>query len=568
MPWALCLYIVVIAGVGLPVWWRTTTIYRASLPCELLVAPTGSESDQLPLAIQVVLDPALLLDAQKRPSAEFSVSDLERALHSQAHEHARTLSSKVAFRPVVSVITTQTNERIAHTIEEMARALNANSNAGDGHLSTQKIAEQIDPPYFFAANMTPGSGTVFVVADARLPRIVVGSSRLLIANLFPSAAATEPIETIVARVLFEQMADVGATSLSYDQPDDTLAKQAEQNSGDALRARRTFSTASSFEVLFTLALGAGSSSSASSSYWDPRAIYAALRPFLAAVSVDDAPTVSSQIIYEAQPLVTPTFDKKLNAFVLRPDQLQHFVNSQDWGLGFSTHNNPVVNLLVFEPPPELRPLLLLDATGHPAAQNGFLIPRWGGVLVVNPTADQAVELSEICSVLLAQLRLLMGLRTQRSRMTELDTVHVLLPRQLAGLTDFEHDSLLRSRWLEHLASARHSLKSFCQLLDTIPNMVVSDELQRKVDVARAAMGQANSAMQRNALHEAYSLSKRTAHIAEAVFFDSNALSLLYFPEDNKYAIYVPLFAPAGLPILVAVVKALRQWRAAAAAPSA
>ena len=34
--------------------------------------------------------------------------------------------------------------------------------------------------------------------------------------------------------------------------------------------------------------------------------------------------------------------------------------------------------------------------------------------------------------------------------------------------------------------------------------------------------------------------------AEKAFFDDTLLALLYFPEDQKYAIYIPLFLPVGI----------------------
>ena len=48
--------------------------------------------------------------------------------------------------------------------------------------------------------------------------------------------------------------------------------------------------------------------------------------------------------------------------------------------------------------------------------------------------------------------------------------------------------------------------------------------------------------------------------AEAAFFDPSLLALLYFPDDQKYAIYVPYFLPVGLPILLSfksIVKAVK-----------
>lgn len=38
------------------------------------------------------------------------------------------------------------------------------------------------------------------------------------------------------------------------------------------------------------------------------------------------------------------------------------------------------------------------------------------------------------------------------------------------------------------------------------------------------------------------------------------LALLYFPDEHKYAVYTPLFGPVAVPLLVALLKEVRQWR--------
>jgi hypothetical protein len=44
----------------------------------------------------------------------------------------------------------------------------------------------------------------------------------------------------------------------------------------------------------------------------------------------------------------------------------------------------VLHFLVYIPPPEQQPLLLLDAAGQPSAGNSMWLPSWGGLLVVHP----------------------------------------------------------------------------------------------------------------------------------------------------------------------------------------
>lgn len=53
--------------------------------------------------------------------------------------------------------------------------------------------------------------------------------------------------------------------------------------------------------------------------------------------------------------------------------------------------------------------------------------------------------------------------------------------------------------------------------------------------------------------------------AEKAFFDDKMVSMLYFPDEHKYAIYTPLFGPLALPLVMALLKELqgmvKAWKA-------
>lgn len=38
------------------------------------------------------------------------------------------------------------------------------------------------------------------------------------------------------------------------------------------------------------------------------------------------------------------------------------------------------------------------------------------------------------------------------------------------------------------------------------------------------------------------------------------LALLYFPDEHKYAVYTPLFGPAAVPVVVALLKEWKEWK--------
>ena len=48
--------------------------------------------------------------------------------------------------------------------------------------------------------------------------------------------------------------------------------------------------------------------------------------------------------------------------------------------------------------------------------------------------------------------------------------------------------------------------------------------------------------------------------ADAAFYDPSALSLLYFPRDQLYAIYIPYALPTAMPVLLAARFYLRDDR--------
>lgn len=60
---------------------------------------------------------------------------------------------------------------------------------------------------------------------------------------------------------------------------------------------------------------------------------------------------------------------------------------------------------------------------------------------------------------------------------------------------------------------------------------------------------ANVALLEHRLTDASALAKRAFVASERGFFDASLLAQLYFPDEQKYAIYIPLFLPVMVPVL-------------------
>ena len=74
------------------------------------------------------------------------------------------------------------------------------------------------------------------------------------------------------------------------------------------------------------------------------------------------------------------------------------------------------------------------------------------------------------------------------------------------------------------------------------------------------INKAQSALMEGKLSEALLQSSLARNAAEKSFSDPSILALLYFPDDQKFAIYIPLFLPVGLPLIVAYLEILKQWK--------
>lgn len=54
------------------------------------------------------------------------------------------------------------------------------------------------------------------------------------------------------------------------------------------------------------------------------------------------------------------------------------------------------------------------------------------------------------------------------------------------------------------------------------------------------------------LEDAFRKAEAAFLASEKAFFDPSLLALLYFPDDQKYAIYIPLFLPVSIPVLLSL----------------
>ncbi|KAG8903955.1 GPI transamidase component [Tulasnella sp. 403] len=271
-------------------------------------------------------------------------------------------------------------------------------------------------------------------------------------------------------------------------------------------------------------------------------------------------TIESQVQFHAPLAFDPTpfrlpetsDDTTPDAYVLEDDQLKVFVNSAEWTLASSATNDPVLHFLLFVPAANRRPLVIQDKTGQLSSSNAFLIPQWGGIVILNPTPSQpshldATSLFTPFSYFNTQLRSLLGVPSLPPNFPQ---------PALTTMSTWHRESLLRYRTIENTRSSVDTTNSIIKLVDRIKGMPVGKAVRADVNAALDALEQVRKDAQESNSATTLLTSARAFVHSSLAFFNPTMVAMLYFPAEHKYAVYTPLFAPVTVPLAVALVREL------------
>ncbi|KAJ7333914.1 hypothetical protein OS493_016008 [Desmophyllum pertusum] len=230
-----------------------------------------------------------------------------------------------------------------------------------------------------------------------------------------------------------------------------------------------------------------------------------LDPFLLMVPHLDI-TVDSQILHYSGIKINPRKDGE--SFYLSYDDLPHMINPIEAKLGSHISLYPSLNFVVYVPSQKHTPLHMKTKDGEQSSSNAFLSPQWGGIMIYKSTEDCSREQHKT---------------TADSCGYEACYAHIPLTTQaVVGLDACgKNSNTVVGHWY-----------GLCQqqLLKT------ETWLQQ------------------------FSAAKKAIRSSEEAFFDPSILELLYFPDDQKYAIYIPLFLPISLPVLLSLRQAINWYR--------
>jgi phosphatidylinositol glycan class S len=105
------------------------------------------------------------------------------------------------------------------------------------------------------------------------------------------------------------------------------------------------------------------------------------------------------------------------------------------------------------------------------------------------------------------------------------------------------------------------LKTFSSLIQELVNIPVPESLLDDVQAALWQFDNSTDSCARGQYQSALKASQYAHKAAEDAFFAPNMVAMLYFPDEHKYAIYLPLFLPVLLPVFTGLRAELRHLRA-------
>ncbi|KAK5126790.1 hypothetical protein LTR85_009724 [Meristemomyces frigidus] len=307
------------------------------------------------------------------------------------------------------------------------------------------------------------------------------------------------------------------------------------------RATRAFKYATTYHLTFSLF-----SSSASPSLWDiDGALDKYVTPLLMQLSTISHFTIDTQIQLHASispSIAGPQLDAASGKWQLQKTDLSGFVNAAEWPLSPSIGAGPTINFVLYVPSEDQSPLEIAETGG-----TSWLIPQWGGVQILNSSGKLSPRLTveNLEQVMLAfadQLTALVG-----------------LPPSPPSLS-VRLSSLTRERATSLILSASSTLGALARLSLKLAYIAIPGSVAKAVDETIRRLDQACLDLREGRFDSALANARVANDEAERAFFEPSMVGQVYFPDEHKVAVYVPLLGPMAVPLVMAALKELRKLR--------
>ncbi|KAF2641704.1 beta-lactamase/transpeptidase-like protein [Massarina eburnea CBS 473.64] len=513
----------VVVLLGLPMWWTTTAIYRADLPLQHMTDWAEGKMCKPVFPLRVAVE------------APVPSQDVHQFL--QATQHALD----------------DLNEFSAHHLRLLAVDPPLTANASQQVVIDGTRSTNVDKDTALSIRLIP-------VETGETPRSYLQpySPTLNVyysPNQIPTASsAGSPLATFIAHELHKIFAEEQA-QLAYllsTTSGDHTAKVNSLSPEMAIELQRQSTRAFKYAPTYHLTFSLFTPASYPSAWEIQDALRQYMSPLLESFSTISNFTVDTQVQLYATfspSIQQPEYDEGLEAWTLRKEDLSGFINAAEWPLSPSIGHGPTVNFALYVPGKDQSPLLVKGS-----GASSWLVPQWGGVAILNPRPlpEGVAPLALLTKEALAPA--MQTFSTQLISLLGLPQTPSSLPLRLSTLTRVRAASLI--------FSASSTLGALAQVYQKLPSIPVPDSVAKSVDRALSDLQQACDQLRDGRFQGALEHARNADGEAEKAFFERSMVGQVYFPDEHKVAVYLPLLGPVAVPLILAGLKEIKSGIAA------
>ncbi|KAI8944222.1 phosphatidylinositol-glycan biosynthesis class S protein [Xylaria longipes] len=483
----------VVLCLGIPIWWQTTSIYRASLPLNQMMDWANGKACSPLFPIRIAVE-APSLSEQETQSL---ISVTQHALDTMPDFPGHRLRLEPASPTPLEDITASDGQGNDALVVRLTPGDAATSTPASSLHSHVPILEITYPPTAGPTSETKSSGlATYIAAQLR--------------DTFAEEQAIMSYFLATSTISSDQHQPQG----SHPGIDESLAK----------RMTRSMKYSGTYHLTFSLFTSGFAPSS-----WDiDSAIDQYMRPVLDMLQPIHNFTIDSQVQLYAVPGV--------QSQVLTKEDLSSFINAAEWPLSPSIGGAPTLSFVVF-----IGNQTIGLNSGEQTSRS-WLAPQWGSVYLLSPPTTGLVPsefLKQPILTFATHLLSLLGAPQSGS-----------LPMRLSTLT--------RVRSVNMLLRASSSLGSLARLSLALPSISipssVADGVAKSIHHLELACSKLGST-------ESLEHARIAETEAEQAFFEKSMVGQLYFPDEHKVAVYLPLLGPVGVPLIMGLLTELKAWKA-------
>lgn len=391
-----------------------------------------------------------------------------------------------------------------------------------------------------------------IYGPSYVPSVSSGSSTLasFVANELQEIYAEE--QAIIANILTTSQAGNGQISPASQMPSSPsreLRSRANQSLRPDLATRlasrltRSLKYAPTYHITISLF-----SAGATPSSWEIEdAVSEYLMPLLDSASKISNFSVDTQVQLHAamSPSVqSPEFDEENKLWTLREEDLSAFINAAEWPLSPSIGAGPTLNFILYVPDQANTPLVVKGSQA-----SNWLVPQWGGVYILNNKVSNSTDASITLTKAEIQPALVAFSHQVLSFLGAPQT-----PPSLA----LQLQTLARIQAASLLLSAASTMGSLARLTKALPTIAIPETVSAAVDTTLQQLQASCASLKDGRFDDALNYARIAEAQAEQGFFEKSMVGQVYFPDEHKVAVYLPLLGPIGVPLVMSAIKEIRR----------